>query len=97
MDIPELFLRRIRARAALQGRKMNDLVNEALRLYLSGERASVPEECGLPCETELRRVGRFRVPVVRSANPGTHEVPLELLKEGETKEDEKLHASLFGR
>ena len=97
VDIPELFLRQVRSRAALEGRKMNDIVNEALRHYLSGERPTVGEEDKLPDEVELRQLGRFRIPVIRSVDPGKREVSLEVLKESETEEDEKRHATLFGR
>ncbi|MEM7147683.1 MAG: hypothetical protein AAF591_21445 [Verrucomicrobiota bacterium] len=38
VDIPEPLLRRARSRAALEGRRLKDVVNEALERWLASER-----------------------------------------------------------
>ena len=98
VDIPEISLRKIRAQAALEGRKMKDLVNDAIDLYLSGEKGRPPrEEFQLPEKAEFQTIGNKRIPVIHSANPGQHEVSLQSLKEGQSEEDEVRFNALFGR
>ncbi len=97
MDIPEGLLRRARARAALAGTKMKDVVNEALRKHLGpgeGEEASGRQ---LPERVGLDQIGRSRLPVIRSPRPGGSAVTPEQLKESEAEEDEERHGAIFGR
>jgi hypothetical protein len=72
VDIPEFLLRQARARAALEGRKLKDIVNDALICLLSDTRESSREEPlpELPEGVDLQAVGRFRLPLIRSATPG---------------------------
>lgn len=96
MDIPEGLLRRARARAALDGTKMKDVVNEALRKHLeSGEEAKSDRH--LPERVGLDQIGRFCFPVIRSPRPGRMLVTPEQLKAAEAEEDLERHGEIFGR
>ena len=95
VDIPEGLLRRVRAQAALDGRKMKDVVNEALRRHLGLAENGTDAAPELPARVGIERAGRFVVPVVRSARPGEAVIALEKLKELE--DDEQRHGEIFGR
>lgn len=97
VDIPELLLRRVRARAALDGKAMKDVVNEALRLYLDGETGAMAPMSVLPRRIAVRQFGRVSLPVIPSKRPGAAEVNAEMLKNADDLEDVKRHASVFGR
>jgi len=95
VDIPEGLLRRVRARAALDGRKMKDVVNEALRRHLGVTGGG--EDRQLSGRVEVERAGRFLVPVVRSSRPDGAAIAPERLRELEMEEDERRHGEVFGR
>lgn len=97
VDIPEASLRQIRSQAALEGRKMKDLVNDAIHLYLTGEKTSSVKEGQLPHKAEFQTIGNKRIPVIHSASPGLHEASLQSLKKDESEEDETRFDALFGR
>lgn len=102
VDIPERLLRKAKAIAALEGKKLKDVVNEALAMRvetgLSAAATSAETiEPGLPRNAEWSQVGRFRIPVIRSRMPGSMTPTPEDLKRSETEEDEDRHAAVFGR
>ena len=97
VDIPENLLRRARARAALEGTKMKDVVNEALRIHLGPDDREAESGRQLPDRVEIEQAGRFRLPVIRSPRPGQSAVTPERLKEAESEEDRERHGSVFGR
>ena len=99
VDIPESLLRRARARAALEGRKLKDIVNDALVSLLGDECRSLPgqTESRLPKNAEMRESGRFRLPVIRSKTPGAADITPEMLKDADSREDEERHAALTRR
>ena len=99
VDIPESLLRQARARAALEGRKLKDIVNDALIRLLSDTRESSHEEPlpELPDGVDIQAAGRFRLPLIRSAAPGSRRIDPEDLKDADPEEDEERHAALFGR
>ena len=97
MDIPERLLRQARAQAALEGRRLKDLVNDALARILSDGTLLAGEEPPLPDRVETRQSGRFTLPVIRSKSPGAAAVSPEMLKAAESSEDEERHAAVFGR
>lgn len=96
VDIPEGLLRRVRARAALDGRKMKDVVNEALRRHLGVAEAGEGPGRRLPERVGVERVGRFSLPVVRSSRSGGAAVGPERLRELEVEEDQRRHGAVFG-
>jgi hypothetical protein len=99
VDIPEPLLRQARARAALEGRKLKDIVNDALTRLLSRDQEPPDEEPAphLPEGVHLETVGRFRFPLIKSKVPGEKQISPEALKEADTEEDSERHAALFGR
>lgn len=97
VDIPETLLRQARARAAMEGRKLKDVVNDALARLLSEENRPVTKAPPLPKRVKARQSGRFTFPVIQSRSPGTVVVTPEKLKEAESAADEERHAATFGR
>ncbi len=99
VDIPEGLLRRVRAQAALDGRKMKDVVNEALRRHLGmvGDGEDGGGDRALPETVRMVRAGRFRLPVVGSSRAGEVTVSPERLRELEAAEDAQRHGTIFGR
>lgn len=99
VDIPESLLRQARARAALEGRKLKDIVNDALTRLLMEKREPSGEEQGpdLPPGVDVQVTGRFRLPLIRSRSPGAAQIDPEDLKDTDLEEDEERHAALFGR
>lgn len=89
IDIPEPLLRRAKAEAALEGRKLKDIVSQALELLLRGDvrLQDKPEEM-LPSGVRMRDAGAFRIPVLESKRPGSSHVSPEALKDLELNEDE---------
>ncbi len=72
IDFEDGLYRRLKATAALQGRKVKDLVAEAVRSLLSDEKPA------------LRRRKRIQLPVVKSKKPGTLALTSEAIAELET-------------
>lgn len=97
VDIPESLLRRARARAALDGIKMMDVVNEALSRYLGAGEGGDAGASKLPRGVKPESVGRFSFPVVQSSKPGRAKMTAGELKRLEAVEDEERHAKVFGR
>ncbi len=97
VDIPEGLLRRARARAALAGTKMKDVVNEALRKHLGPGEEQEALGLQLPERVGLDQIGRFCLPVIRSPRPGRSAITSEQLKEAEAEENQQRHGAIFGR
>ena len=97
IDIPEGLLRRARSRAALDGTKMKDVVNEALRKFLGPGEGAEHSGGELPERVGLEQFGRFSLPVVHSAYPGKSRVTPERLQEADLDEDQERHGAIFGR
>ncbi len=96
VDIDEPLLRQARARAALDGARMQDVVNQALRLYLGLEMPDL-QEAPLPDRITVESCGRFRFPTIQSPEPGTAMANVEMLKSADCEEDQERHASVFRR
>ena len=97
VDIPESLLRRARARAALDGLKMMDVVNEALSRYLGMNEGTDASTSDLPRRVKSEQIGRFSLPVVQSMKPRRTEVVADELRNLDSIEDEERHAKVFGR
>ncbi len=87
VDIAEPLLRQAKAKAALEGKKLKYVVNEALEDLLSSSSIFDDSKKGLPSNTQIDDVGRFRIPVLQSAKPGKKRVSRRLLKDLELNED----------
>ena len=96
VDIAEPLLRKARARAALDGARMQDVVNQALSLYLGIENEDF-HGAKLPDHVEIEQRGRFSLPVIRSPRPGKTTVSVEMLKSVDDEEDQERHATVFRR
>lgn len=96
VDIPESILRRARARAALDGIKMMDVVNEALARYLGDNEGSNAHSFKLPRGVKSEPVGRFSFPVVQSKKTDGAKIMAGDLKQLDSVEDEERHAKVFG-
>jgi len=96
VDIPESLLRRARARAALDGIKMMDVVNEALARYLGDHEDSNANTSNLPRGVKSESVGQFSFPVVQSRKRGGAKSTAGDLKQLDSVEDEERHAKVFG-
>jgi hypothetical protein len=75
VEIPDDLYREAKARAALSGRKVKDLVADGLRRVLYGEAAAQP------------RSQRISLPVVRSRKPGTLRLTGEAIADFEARLD----------
>lgn len=93
VDIAEPLIRQARAKAALEGIRMADVVNTALSQYLGGRESSG----AMPRRIEENPAGRFRLPLIRSSRSGQVGVNLATLDETEALEDADRHAAVFGR
>lgn len=93
VDIPEPLIRQARAKAALEGIRMADVVNTALIQYLGGRESSG----AMPDIIEENPVGRFRLPLIRSSRPGQVGLKKAALNEAEALEEAERHAAVFGR
>jgi hypothetical protein len=87
VDISEPILRKAKAKAALEGKKLNDVVNEALEDMLTLPSMFDEPKPGLPANTQIDEVGRFRIPVLKSSKPGKSQVSPRDLKDLELNED----------
>lgn len=100
VDIPDRLLRQARAHAALQGKSLKDLVNEALEMKIAqgtadeGDPLRDSSADGMPGRLTLRSAGRFRIPVIESACPGNHNITPDMLRQAESEEDETRYAGL---
>lgn len=74
VEIPDDLYREAKARAALSGRKVKDLVAEGLRRVLYGEAAEPRGE-------------RISLPVMRSRKPGSLKLTGEMIADFETRVD----------
>jgi len=92
VDIPEPLVRQARAKAALEGIRMADVVNTALSQYLEGRESSG----ATPRRIEENTAGRFRLPLIRSSQPGQVGVNLAKVDETEALEEADRHAAVFG-
>ena len=97
VDIREPLLRQARARAALDGIKMMDVVNEALSRYLGMGESEGDSKLDLPRRVKPEQIGRFCVPVIQSSQSGLSKAAGGNLKALDGKEDEERHAKVFGR
>ncbi len=59
LDIPDPIYREIRVRAASEGKTMRDIILDGVAMRLQTEKASPKQR------------GRFRIPVIKSKNPGS--------------------------
>jgi hypothetical protein len=75
VEIPDDLYRDAKARAALSGRKVKDLVADGLRRVLYGEAAAPP------------RGKRISLPVVRSRKPGALKLTGEMIADFEARAD----------
>ena len=99
VDIPEPLLRQARSKAALEGIRMNDVINQALRLFLNqgNDGISPRNKAHLPDHIDLDRNGRFNLPLIRSPHPGKVKISLEQLKKLDDQDDQESHVAAFGR
>lgn len=99
VDIPEPLLRQAHSRAALEGIRMNDVMNQALRHFLNQGKEGISSEqkTKLPDRIELERNGRFNLPLIRSPHPGKVKISLNQLKKLDDQEDQEGHAATLGR
>jgi len=81
LEIPDALFRQVKAKAALDGIKLKDMVAEGLRLMVRGEAQP----------TSRRRV---KLPLIRSRAKG-HVLPItgEQIKQWEVEADLERHAS----
>jgi hypothetical protein len=97
VDIAEPLLRKARSKAALEGIRMADVVNQALIQYLEyGDNSPTPSN-KLPKGIQFETFGQFTLPVIQPKNPGTRKIGQTDLKEAEIDEDLERHAKVFGR
>lgn len=89
VDISEPLLRQAKAKAALEGKKLNDVVNEALEDLLSGGPVFNDSKRSLPKNVRIDTVGKFRIPVIQSSRPGKSNIAPKDLKNLELNEDAK--------
>lgn len=75
VEIPDDLYREVKARAALSGRKVKDLVADGLRRVLYDELTARP------------RSQRIALPVVRSRKPGTLRLTGEAIADFEARVD----------
>jgi hypothetical protein len=59
LDIPDPIYREIRVRAASDGKTMRDIILDGIAMRLQMEKAPQKQR------------GRFRIPVIKSKNPGS--------------------------
>lgn len=93
VDILEPLIRQARAKAALEGIRMADVVNAALSQYLGGRESSR----AMPRSIEENPAGRFRLPLIRSSRPGQLGLNVAALDESVASEEAERHAAVFGR
>lgn len=87
VDISEPLLRQAKARAALEGKKLKDVVNEALEDLLSVGSTTNDPKTKLPKNIRIDTVGKFRIPVIQSSRPGKANITPKDLKDLEFNED----------
>ena len=87
IDIDEPLLRQAKAKAALEGKKLKDVVNEALEELLLSKPISDEPSLRLPPNARLDDIGRYRIPVLQSPRPGKTRVSPKALKDLELNED----------
>lgn len=87
IDISESLLRKAKAKAALEGRKLTDVVNEALEDLLSAGPGLENPSRTLPKNVRIDTVGKFRIPVIQSSRPGKSNITPKDLKDLEFNED----------
>lgn len=87
VDIPEPLLRKAKAKAALEGKKLMDVVNEALEDALSTVKILDEPKKGLPANTRLEDLGKFRIPILQSSHPGKSRISAKDMKDLELNED----------
>ncbi len=97
MDIGEPLLRKARSKAALDGIRMTDVINHALKLYLEGEDCLSKVEQNLPAGIHLETHGQFKLPMIRSNSSDEANVSPQNLKDAEITDDLERHAKVFGR
>ena len=85
VELPDQILRQAKAEAALAGMKLKDFIADALRARLA--ELHRPGEDRPALAVEMRRMGRFRIPVTRSAHPGSVPVTHDQLAEIDLEED----------
>ena len=93
IDISEPLLRKAKSKAALDGKKLKDIVNEALEELLVSESRFSESKRGLPANARLDEVGKFRIPVLQSRSPGKKRVSAKLLKYLESNDDASRYGS----
>ena len=98
VDIPESLLRQARARAALDGLRMKDVVNLALSQFLgiASDEEGDEEGMRLPKQVALNRIGNFQIPVIHSAKPGGAQITPEMLKDADNTDEDRRHEELVG-
>ena len=93
IDIPEPLLRKAKAKAALEGKKLKDVVNEALEDLLSTTSIFDNPKPGLPANIRLDDFGKFRIPILLSPRPGKTRITPKTLKDLELNEDAERYGS----
>lgn len=99
VDIPEPLLRQARARAALDGLRMKDVVNLALSQFLGLALGDVDDGNSkrLPKQVQRKRIGDFQIPVIHSKSPGSARITPQMLKDAENADEDRKHEGLAGR
>lgn len=87
IDISEPLLRQAKAKAALEGKKLKDVVNEALEDLLSSGPITDDPKTKLPKNIRIDTVGKFRIPVIQSSQPNKANITPQDLKDLEFNED----------
>ena len=93
IDISEPLLRKAKAKAALEGKKLKDVVNEALEDLLSAGSITDELKTKLPINVRIDTVGKFRIPVIQSSKPGKSNITPKDLKDLEFNEDAARYGS----
>ena len=93
VNIPESLIRQARAKAALDGIRMADVVNAALSQYLGLNTAGETVDRKI----EENVVGQFRLPVIRAARPGSLDIDPVRLDKTDALDEAQRHAPVFGR
>jgi hypothetical protein len=77
LEIDDEIFRRVKAKAALEGIRLRDFVNQALRMRLTQ---------GPPSQERTRRL---RFPLIECGPPGTLQIPEDIAHRTETAEDQE--------
>lgn len=93
VELPDPILRQAKAEAALAGMKLKDFIADALRAKLAELREADNDR--LTPTVEMRQMGRFRIPVTRSAQPGSVRITAEQLADCDLKEDAERHQEIL--